>query len=183
MTNRTTDAPAPDAPAPASPGEVVLGLDAGAARTGLAIGRVGSRMAFGRGTVPGGDDERVLAALRRLVQAEGVQRLVVGLPLRTDGQDSVQTTRVRRFAARLHDLGLPVEFVDERFTSQAARRALRGSGLPRGKRQQKGRVDEASAVLIVETYLARQRGAGHAADASATDTPNDTPSEGTEPTP
>ena len=138
-------------------GEVVLALDVGEARTGLALGRVGSGFAFGRGTIPGGDDTRTLAALRPLVRDERVERLVVGLPLRTDGADSEQTRRVRRLAARLGELGLPVELLDERYTSQAAQRALRGSGLPRGKRRQKGRIDEASAVLILETYLARHR--------------------------
>jgi len=142
----------------ASVGEVVLALDAGEARTGLAVGRVGSGFAFGRGTVPGGDDARTIDALRPVIEAEGVTRLVVGLPLRTDGADSPQTTRVRRLAARLGALGLPIHLVDERFTSQAATRALRGSGLPLGKRRQKGRVDEASAVLILETWLARHRG-------------------------
>jgi len=138
-------------------GEVVLALDVGEARTGLAVGRVGSGFAFGRGTIPGGDDTRTLAALLGVVRDERVERLVVGLPLRTDGADSEQTRRVRRLAARLAELGLPVELLDERFTSQAAQRALRGSGLPRGKRRQKGRIDEASAVLILETYLARHR--------------------------
>ena len=138
-------------------GEVVLALDVGEARTGLALGRVGSGFAFGRGTIPGGDDARTLAALLPVVRDERVERLVVGLPLRTDGADSEQTRRVRRLAARLAELGLPVELLDERYTSQAAQRALRGSGLPRGKRRQKGRIDEASAVLILETYLARHR--------------------------
>ena len=140
-------------------GEVVLALDVGEARTGLAVGRVGSGFAFGRGTIAGGDDARTVSTVRALVQAEQVERLVVGLPLRTDGADSEQTRRVRRLAARLTELGLPVELLDERYTSQAAQRALRGSGLPRGKRRQKGRIDEASAVLILETYLARQQGA------------------------
>jgi putative holliday junction resolvase len=155
-------------------GEVVLALDAGEARTGLAVGRVGSGFAFGRGTVPGGDAGRTLEALRPVIEAEGVARLVVGLPLRTDGADSPQTTRVRRLAAHLGALGLPIDLVDERFTSQAATRALRGSGLPLGKRRQKGRVDEASAVLILETWLATHRdapSAGADADGPGPDDP------------
>ena len=165
-----TDAGGDGRPGAARVGEVVLALDAGEARTGLAIGRVGSGFAFGRGTVPGGDDTRTLDALRPVIEAEGVSRLVVGLPLRTDGADSPQTTRVRRLAARLDALGLPIDLVDERFTSQAATRALRSSGLPLGKRRQKGRVDEASAVLILETWLATHRG-----DASPSDGPEGAP--------
>lgn len=153
-------------------GEVVLALDVGAARTGLAVGRVGSGFAFGRGTVPGGDDARTLDALRPVIAAERVGRLVVGLPLRTDGTDSPQTGQVRRLAQRLEALGLPIDLVDERFTTQAATRALRGSGLPLGKRRQKGRVDEASAVLILETWLARQLDAAKR-DAAADDAAED----------
>lgn len=148
-------APAAEAaPAPRA-GDVVLALDAGEARTGVAVGRIGSGVAFGRGTVPGGAGEAALNALRELVARERATRLVIGLPLRTDGSDSTQTEHVRALARRLALLELPIELVDERYTSQAAQRALRGSGLPLGKRRQKGRIDEASAVLILETYLAR----------------------------
>ena len=154
MSERPTAGAARAGAAP-RPGEVVVALDPGGARTGVAVGRVGSRMAFGRGTLAGEDEERALDALRELLRQEGAARVVLGLPLRTDGADSAQTARVRRFATRLAELGLPVELVDERFTSQAARRELRGSGLPLAKRRQKGRVDEASAVLILETWLTR----------------------------
>gem|GEM_PF-126970 len=136
-------------------GTVVVALDVGEARIGVAVGRIGSGFAFGRGTIRGGDTARTVAELATLIEREGARQLVVGLPLRTDGSDSPQTERVRALAAALAPLGLPVELVDERFTSQAAQRSLRGSGLPRGKRQQKGRIDEASAILTLETYLAR----------------------------
>jgi putative holliday junction resolvase len=145
----------PDASRAPRSGEVVLALDVGEARIGVARGEVGSPFAFGRGTLPGGDDAATLSRLRELVAVERAGRLIVGLPLRTDGRDSAQTTRVRTLAARLDAVGVPVELVDERFTTQAAQRALRGSGLPRGKRRQKGRLDEASAVLILEGWLAR----------------------------
>jgi putative holliday junction resolvase len=143
-----------DAPAP-RPGEVVIALDVGEARTGVARGEVGSPFAFGRGTIPGGDDAGTLEHLRAVIERERAERVLVGLPLRTDGLDSAQTTRVRALAARLAVLDVPVELVDERFTTQAAQRSMRGSGLPRGKRREKGRIDEASAVLILEGWLAR----------------------------
>jgi putative holliday junction resolvase len=151
-------------PSDATPrhGDVVVGLDLGDARIGVARGTVGSPFAFGRGTLPGGDDDATLRDLAALIEREGATRLVVGLPVRTDGRDSPQTTRVRAVASRLETLGLPVDLVDERFTTQAAQRALRGSSLPRGKRREKGRLDEASAVLILEGWLARHARAAHA---------------------
>jgi putative Holliday junction resolvase len=52
--------------------------------------------------------------------------------------------------------GLPLHLVDERFTSARAERAVRGVGLPKGKREQKERVDAAAAVLILQAWLDRQ---------------------------
>ena len=49
--------------------------------------------------------------------------------------------------------GLPVHFVDERFTSVIAERAVRSIGLPRGKREQKERIDAAAAILILQAWL------------------------------
>ncbi|CAN5769046.1 Holliday junction resolvase RuvX [soil metagenome] len=142
-------------PPPPHPGDVVIALDVGDARIGVARGEVGSPFAFGRGTIPGGNDAATLVRLTELLERERASRLLLGLPLRTDGRDSAQTTSVRALAERLRDLAVPVELVDERFTTQAAQRRVRGSGLPRGKRQEKGRLDEASAVLILEGWLTR----------------------------
>ena len=84
------------------------------------------------------------------------EALVVGLPLRARGGDSAQTQRVRAFAAALRAAGWPVELVDERFTTALAQRQLVTTGLPRGRRRDKARLDEGAAVAILETYLARR---------------------------
>ena len=72
---------------------------------------------------------------------------------------------MRAFADALIAHGLVVDLVDERFTTALATRQLRGA-LPKAKRREKGRVDEASAVAILETWLAR-----HAPPAVAPDAP------------
>jgi putative Holliday junction resolvase len=51
-----------------------------------------------------------------------------------------------------------VEFEDERLTTRIAERQVGASGLPRSRRQEKGRLDEAAAVLILESYLRRVKG-------------------------
>lgn len=134
---------------------VVLGLDVGDARIGVARGETGMTLAFGRGALQRTSQRDDVAAIARMAADEGAERIVVGLPTRTDGRDSKQTQRVRTFARALRDAGLHVAFEDERFTTRIAERALAGGPLPRGKRQEKGRVDEASAVLILESWLAR----------------------------
>ena len=80
--------------------------------------------------------------------------IVVGLPLAPSGDDTDWTRKVRETADKLHERsGLPVHLVDERFTSARAERAIRSTGLPKHKKEQKGRIDAASAVLILQSWL------------------------------
>jgi len=132
----------------------VLGLDVGDARIGLAVAETGRPFAFGRGWLVRHDDEQDLAAVLELARSEGAELAVVGLPLRTGGEEGAQAAKVRRFAAALEAAGLPVVFSDERFTTRLAQQRLQH--LPRKKRQEKGRLDEAAAVAILESYLEKQ---------------------------
>jgi len=100
-----------------------------------------------------------LAALEALVQEYEVGALVMGLPLTNSGEDSDWTRTVRAVGEELAKrTGLPIHFADERFTSVEAGRAVRSIGLPKGKREQKGRVDAAAAVLILQRWLDSQGG-------------------------
>lgn len=137
--------------------ETVLALDVGEARIGLARGERGSPFAFGRGWLTRGprlgDDVR---ALRELAKDEGASLLVVGLPRRSDGGDSRQTRRVLDFARHLQQEGFTVEFEDERYTTRVAGQQLLGGSRSKRQRQEKGLLDEAAAILILETWLQRQ---------------------------
>lgn len=152
----------------------VLALDVGKARIGVAKGRFGSSLAFGHGVIErfyrdgkGRKRKRsrahVIDSIVELMQQEDARLLVVGLPRRSDGQDSAQTQYVREFVELLRERGVTVVFEDERFTSTIATQQLVGSGLPKHKRQDKGRIDEGAAVLILESYLQNHRQA-HAQD-------------------
>lgn len=95
-----------------------------------------------------------LAALQEIASNYEVEDIVMGLPLAPSGNDTEWTSTVREVARHLENRsGVPVHLVDERFTSQAAERAVRSLGLPRKKREEKGRVDAASAVLILQRWL------------------------------
>ncbi len=136
---------------------MVLALDVGEARIGVARGEVGSPFAFGRGFITRQKLSLDVAAVQALAEAEGAARVVVGLPSNMRGGDSPQTTKVRAFAAALEQVGLTVAFEDERLTTQLAAQGLAKSGLKKKQRQEKGRLDERAAVLILESYLARQK--------------------------
>lgn len=154
-------------PAPL-PGVTVLALDVGDARIGVARADSGTTMAFGRGAITRQGTRTDVKAVVSLAVAEGASLVLVGLPLSLDGSDSAQTARVRAFATELsrvlEPLGMAVSLEDERLTTRLAQRQIGAGSLPRGKRQVKGLLDEAAAVLILESYLARTN---HAADNDA----------------
>jgi len=140
---------------------VVLGLDVGDARIGLARGERGSSFVFPRGALQRTSTSHDVERLAELVEEEAAGEVVVGLPLNLDGTESAQTAKVRAFSEalerRLRPLGVSLVLEDERLTTRIAQRQVGAGPLPRGKRQVKGRLDEASAVLILESYLSRQR--------------------------
>jgi release factor glutamine methyltransferase len=131
-----------------------IALDVGEARIGFAACDPQGRFAFGRGYHTRSKLEADVNAVKTLLEQERANLIVVGLPLRTDGADSPQTTRVRAFAAALEAAGLLVTFQDERFTTRIATQNLMGQS--KKKRQEKGNTDEASAVAILETWLQRR---------------------------
>jgi putative holliday junction resolvase len=133
--------------------QVVLALDVGDARIGLAKGETGSSFAFGRGFITRTKLREDIQALKELMTKESAELVVIGLPKSKDGTDSPQTQKVRVFAKELEKAGVAVRLEDERFTTRLASQHLRD--LPKHKRQEKGRLDEAAAILILESYLAK----------------------------
>ncbi len=98
-------------------------------------------------------------AITELADEHGVEALVMGLPLASSGEETAWTAEVRSVAEELgRRLEVPVHYVDERFTSARAEKALGELQLTRSKRREKGRVDAAAAVLILQAWLDGPRG-------------------------
>jgi putative Holliday junction resolvase len=96
-----------------------------------------------------------IAELIRRATALEARGFVVGLPLDENGDDTERATRVRRLAEDLQRRsGLPVELIDERFSTAAALRAIREMG--GSTRQRKGEVDALAATILLQQALARQ---------------------------
>jgi len=165
----------------------VLGVDYGERRIGLAVSDPEGRIAFPAGTLQSAGRAKDLAALCALAAERGVTRVVVGLPLHMDGRRGPEAEAAQRFAEALAEAsGLPVETLDERWTSLEAERALRetgdaprarGSRAGRGKRRRrggggggraegKGAVDEMAATILLRTFLERQAAGAGTADAA-----------------
>jgi putative Holliday junction resolvase len=89
------------------------------------------------------------------VKREPVERIVVGLPKQMNNQPSENMVRIEPFVNRLRKVlpDIPVEYVDERFTSVLAHQAMLDSGLKKKDRQRKELVDEISATIILQSYM------------------------------
>ncbi|MGH7574648.1 MAG: Holliday junction resolvase RuvX [Longimicrobiales bacterium] len=136
----------------------VLGIDPGERRIGLSLSDPSRTIAQPLPTLVRRPGKRPpVQAILDLARANDVSRVVIGLPLSLEGNETDWTQAVRAFGdAIARRSGLPVEFIDERLTSVAAERAVRALGLPRGERERKDRVDAAAAVLILQAYLDRR---------------------------
>jgi putative transcription antitermination factor YqgF len=123
----------------------VLALDYGSARTGVAVSDPTGTVARPLGVVEAAGSAPGLLRLAELVVAEGVERVVVGLPLTLRGERGAQAVETERFVETLRGVvDVPVETFDERFTT-----ALAGSAPPSVAAE-----DARAAAHLLETYLA-----------------------------
>lgn len=136
---------------------LILGFDFGTRRIGVAVvnelvGRARELPALpARDGIP--DWQQVAA----LVSEWQPDLFVVGLPLNMDGSESAMSTRARKFGKRLYGrFGVPCEMADERGSTREAKAIARDQG-HRGDYRADS-VDGIAAVLILESWLARQEG-------------------------
>ena len=134
----------------------ILSIDYGRKRTGLAVTDPLQLIANGLTTVPTASAVDFVADY---VRQETVERIIVGWPRQTNGQDSENASRIKPFVQRLKKLlpDIPVEFYDERFTSVLAHQTMLEGGLKKKDRQNKALVDEISATIILQGWLEARR--------------------------
>lgn len=146
----------PDTPEALRP-ETIIAFDFGLRRIGLAVGQDVTGSASPLGIVSGGADGPDQARISELIDEWRPTRLVVGMPTHTDGSPSEMQVHVRTFIRELAVYGLPVDTVDERYTSIEAESALKEARATGARgRISKDSIDSAAAVLIAERYLARK---------------------------
>jgi putative Holliday junction resolvase len=130
----------------------VLALDYGKKRTGIAVSDPLKMIATGLTTIP---SHELVPFLKKYLQAEEVETIVIGDPKNLDGS-STDATPLAEEAARILKKQFPAVAlvrVDERLSSKMAGRAIAASGLKKAQRQDKGLVDEVSAVILLQDYL------------------------------
>lgn len=137
----------------------MLGIDYGERRVGLAVSDPTGTLASPLDTIVRRRGKRPpLAQIEARAREASIEAVVMGLPLTLEGVEDAWCGEVRAvgdaLAARLD---VPVHYVDERMTSVRAERAIRSGALPRGRREEKERVDAAAAALILQAHLDRAR--------------------------
>jgi putative Holliday junction resolvase len=130
----------------------VLAVDYGQKRVGLAISDETATVAQPIGYVAGGSHEAVGREILRIAAERGAAQIVVGVPVRLNGQPSEQTQRTLAFVNVLRSLSpLPIQRWDERLTSVQAERALLEGNVRRKERREK--IDAMAAQLMLQNFL------------------------------
>lgn len=130
----------------------LLAFDFGTKSIGVAIGQRITGTARPLTAIKANDGTPDWTQFEKLLKEWQPELVVVGLPLNMDGTDQPLTDRARKFANRLHGrFGVKVELQDERLSTVEARAGLFERGGFRALN--KGSVDSASAVIILESYF------------------------------
>jgi putative Holliday junction resolvase len=133
----------------------ILAIDYGQKRTGIAVTDEMQIIASGLTTIP---TETALAFLKEYFGKEKVEKVLIGEPKQMNNEPSQSAPLIDAFVEKfkLDFPDMPVERVDERFTSKMAFQTMIDSGLKKKQRQNKALIDEISATIMLQDYLSRK---------------------------
>jgi len=133
----------------------ILAFDYGTKRIGIAVTDSLQIIATGLDTIHPKD---IVAYITKYLSTEVVELFVVGEPKQMDGTPSQSAQHVRGFMTILkkHFPEIPIETMDERFTSKMAAATVAQSGFKKSDRRNKERIDTISATIILQSYLEKK---------------------------
>ena len=131
----------------------IMAFDYGTKRIGIAVTDPLQIIATGLDTI---HPNAIIEYLKKYLQAEQVERFIVGEPKQMDNTPSQSAQHVRGFVNLLKKQfpEIPIEMLDERFTSKMASAAIAQSGMGKKARQSKELVDTVSAVILLQSWMA-----------------------------
>ena len=131
---------------------IMMSVDLGHVRTGLAISDSGGFLASSLCVIEERNDDRLVEKIIARARENRAERIVVGLPKNMDGSEGESAQRARQIAERItEESGIPTVMQDERGTTITAHAYL-SAGEVYGKRR-KQRVDAVAASIILQDYL------------------------------
>jgi len=130
----------------------IMAFDYGTKRIGIAVTDPLQIIATGLETVHPKD---LIEYLKKYLVKEVVEKFIVGEPKQMDGSPSQSAPMIKGFVTILKKNFplVPVEMMDERFTSKMASAVIAQSGMKKADRQDKSRIDIISAIIILQSYL------------------------------
>jgi putative Holliday junction resolvase len=128
----------------------VLALDWGTVRIGAAISDPEGKFAFALEKFI--DSKEAIEEIKKIVTDLEVEKIILGSPKALSGQDSQSSKKVLDFqeSLKLH-IHIPIDLLDERFSSVAAGKALRAQGV--SEKKQRAVKDNVAAQLMLQQYL------------------------------
>lgn len=133
----------------------ILSIDYGMKRTGIAVTDEMQIIASGLTTVP---SETLIVFLKEYFSKEKVEKVIIGEPKQMDGTPSESTVIIEKFIKKFQDNfpEMPLDRMDERFTSKMAFQTMIDSGLKKKQRQNKALIDEIAATIMLQDYMNRR---------------------------
>jgi putative Holliday junction resolvase len=133
----------------------ILSIDYGIKRAGIAVTDEMQIIASGLTTVP---SETLIAFLKEYFTKERVEKVIIGEPKQMDGTPSESTAIIEKFIKTFITTfpEMPLDRVDERFTSKMAFQTMIDSGLKKKQRQNKSLIDEIAATIMLQDYMNRK---------------------------
>ena len=130
----------------------IMALDIGAARIGVALSDLTKQMAQPFEVVQKNPNKNSIDRIKNIIEANEVELLIVGLPLNEDGSEGDQSKFTRNYCKKiLREVEIPLEFHDERYSTQIAEDILIERGVRRDKI--KLEIDKTAAAVILQDYL------------------------------
>ncbi|HTQ26989.1 MAG TPA: Holliday junction resolvase RuvX [Puia sp.] len=135
----------------------IIAIDYGLKRTGIAVTDPLKIIATGLDTI---ESPKLISFLKQYMKAEAVELILVGEPKNLDDSDTHATAPVQQIIQRLKKEfpSIPVQSVDERYTSKMAQRAMIDMGLRKKQRRDKSLVDRIAATIMLQEYLGKSNG-------------------------
>lgn len=135
----------------------ILAIDYGLKRTGLAVTDPLQIIATGLMTI---ESQKLIPFLKDYFQKEPVELILIGEPKNWDESDTHATPLVKAIIKRLQKEfpAIPLQTVDERYTSKMAKQSMLEMGLKKKARRNKALVDEIAATIMLQEYLQSRSG-------------------------
>lgn len=130
----------------------IIAIDYGRKRTGLAVTDPERIIATGLITIA---TDQLIYFLKDYFSKEVISEAIIGYPKNLDGSDTDSTAKVEKFFTQFQKIfpAIPIQLIDERYTSKMAFQTMIDSGLKKQARRDKGLIDEISATILLQGYL------------------------------